>query len=159
MKRKVARLFRLALTGMTLICGLVWAETSDKKPPGKITMTKIQVVVGTQILIATLDDTPAARDFATLLPMNLMLRDYHSTEKIADLPRRLDTKDAPASYAPEVGDITYYAPWGNLAIFYKPFQNSAGLIRLGRLDGPTDALLEHAATQVHIKFAEFKNTP
>lgn len=122
-------------------------------------MNKIEVIVGSETLSATLDDTPTARDFAALLPMNLELRDYHATEKIADLPRRLDTKDAPASYTPKVGDITYYAPWGNLAIFYKPFQNSAGLIRLGRFDGSIDALLKHATTTVRIKSAEFKNSP
>jgi len=34
-----------------------------------------------------------------------------------------------------VGEITYYAPWGNLAIFRKDFGYSEGLIRLGKFDG------------------------
>jgi hypothetical protein len=32
-----------------------------------------------------------------------------------------------------VGDITYYAPWGNLAIFYRDFGYSPGLVRLGHI--------------------------
>jgi Cyclophilin-like family len=32
---------------------------------------------------------------------------------------------------PSIGDIAYYAPWGNLALFYKDFGYSNGLITLG----------------------------
>jgi hypothetical protein len=86
--------------------------------------------------------------------MPLTLSDYHATEKVADLPRKLDTTDAPASYTPEAGDITYYAPWANLAIFYKPFRTSRGLVRLGAFDGPIDALLKDGAKPVRIEAAE-----
>lgn len=34
---------------------------------------------------------------------------------------------------PETGDITYYIPWGNLAVFVKPFRESSGLMPLGHL--------------------------
>lgn len=78
-------------------------------------------------LSASLDDTLAGRDFAALLPLELSLSDYHATEKIADLPRKLVITDAPASYTPRTRDITYYGPWGNLAIGYKPFRSSRGL--------------------------------
>ncbi|WP_102227111.1 cyclophilin-like fold protein [Acidimangrovimonas sediminis] len=94
-------------------------------------MTSIRVIAGKTVLSATLNDSPAARDFASLLPLELTLRDYHGIEKIADLPRKLDTTGAPASYAPTTGDITLYAPWGNLAIFVKPFESSRGLVPLG----------------------------
>jgi hypothetical protein len=49
------------------------------------------------------------------------LKNYASTEKISYLARKLSTEGAPAGCDPDVGDITYYAPWGNLAIFYKDF--------------------------------------
>jgi hypothetical protein len=112
------------------------------------------VIIGNEPLSATLDDTPAGRDFAMLLPLELSLNDYHATEKIADLPRALDTRDASVSYTPKAGDITYYAPWGNLAIFYKPFRTSSGLVRLGAFDGPIDALLKDGAIAVRIEAAE-----
>jgi hypothetical protein len=51
------------------------------------------------------------------------------------LARKLSTKGAPAGVDPDVGEITYYAPWGNLAIFRKDFGYSEGLIRLGKFDG------------------------
>ena len=75
-----------------------------------------------------------SRDFYNMLPMTLMLEDYASTEKIAYPERKLDTTGAPEGYNPSAGDITYYAPWGNLALFYKDFSYSRGLIRLGEFD-------------------------
>ncbi|ARE41212.1 hypothetical protein RGUI_3071 [Rhodovulum sp. P5] len=117
-------------------------------------MTRINVIVGDKVLPATLDDTTVGHDFAALLPLDLTLSDYHGIEKIADLPRKLDTTDAPASYKPETGDITLYAPWGNLAIFLKPFPSSRGLVRLGAFDGPMDALARKGDIPVRIERAE-----
>ncbi|MCW2308900.1 cyclophilin-like fold protein [Rhodobium gokarnense] len=117
-------------------------------------MTKITVIVGDDTLTATLDDTAAGRDFAKLLPLDLTLRDFHGNEKIADLPRALDTTGAPASYAGKTGDITFYAPWGNIAIFYKPFQAASGLVRLGSFDGPIDALVKNKPFQARFELAD-----
>ncbi|RLQ89632.1 cyclophilin-like fold protein [Notoacmeibacter ruber] len=117
-------------------------------------MTKIHVIVGNETLEAMLDDTQVARDFASLLPLDLTLSDFHATEKVADLPRKLDIEGAPASYTPKAGDITHYAPWGNLAIFYKPFQDSRGLVRLGEFNEPMDALIQDSAFAVRIELAD-----
>ncbi len=83
---------------------------------------------------AQAEDTATARDFAALLPLTLTLSDYAGAENVADLPRRLDTTGAPAAYTGRPGDITYYAPWGNLALFHGSGPNAPGLIRLGRLE-------------------------
>jgi hypothetical protein len=101
----------------------------------------IVLVLGAGELRGTLDDTAAARDFATLLPLTLTLTDFHATEKISDLPRRLSTQGAPAGTAASAGDITYYAPWGNLALFHRDFTYSDGLVRLGRLAPGAAAVL------------------
>lgn len=117
-------------------------------------MTRIHVIVGDEVLSAMLDDTEAGRDFAALLPVELTLTDYNSTEKVADLPRRLDTTGAPDRYTPKAGHITYYAPSGNLTICYKPFRNARGLIRLGTFDQPVDELPKDGAIRVRIETAE-----
>jgi hypothetical protein len=36
--------------------------------------------------------------------------------------------------------ITYYAPWGNLAIYYRDFGYSSGLVILGKIDSGMEAL-------------------
>ncbi|MDB5015044.1 MAG: hypothetical protein JWQ25_3246, partial [Daejeonella sp.] len=72
--------------------------------------------------------------------LTLTLTDFHKTEKISDLPKELSTKGAPAGYKPLSGDITLYAPWGNLAFFYKDFTYSGGLILLGKINSGIEAL-------------------
>ncbi len=88
----------------------------------------------------TLVDRPAARDLAARLPLTLTLRDFHRTEKIADLPERLSTTGEPDGTDPYVGDLTYYAPWGNLALFHRDHDYASGLVRLGALDGDPSVL-------------------
>lgn len=115
---------------------------------------KIRIEIEGTTLTATLNDTDAARDFASLLPLTITLEDYNATEKIADLPRKLSTTGAPPGSDPEVGDIAYYAPWGNLAIYYRDFAYSAGIVKLGRIDGDVEALRQESnlrATIVRIE--------
>jgi hypothetical protein len=100
----------------------------------------VRVTTETSELRATLLDTPAAREFAALLPLTLKLEDYAGTEKVSELPARLSTEGSPAGTAAAVGDICYYAPWGNLAIFYRDFGYSTGLIRLGSFDAGIEQL-------------------
>ena len=95
---------------------------------------KILLTFGSEQIEATLLRNRAAQDFAKLLPLKLKMSDYNSTEKIADLPKKLNTETAPRGYEPEAGDICLYAPWGNLAIFYKGFEFSPGLVKLGTID-------------------------
>ena len=92
----------------------------------------IRIVIDGTELRGTLDDTPAGRDFGAMLPLTLRLTD---TEKISDLPQRPSTEaGVPAGTAGSAGDITVYAPWGNLALFYRDFTYTDDLIRLGRLE-------------------------
>ena len=112
-------------------------EVSNKK--AKAEEMKIRITIGEKVVTATLTDSEAARDFVSLLPLTLTLEDYNRTEKISNLPRRLSTTGAPAGSDPSVGDIAYYAPWGNLAIYYKDFGYSGGLVILGKIDGDVEA--------------------
>ncbi len=102
-------------------------------------------------LNAQLETTPAAKAFFELLPLELTLTDYASTEKVADLPSALTTQGSPEGMTPVVGDITYYAPWGNLAIFYKGFSYSSGLIKLGHINGDLSLLTQEKTVNIRIE--------
>ncbi|RZL66122.1 MAG: hypothetical protein EOP81_01675 [Variovorax sp.] len=93
---------------------------------------------GVVVASGTLDAHRSAADFAEMLPLELAFDDYASTEKIAVLPRALMIEDAPTAYTPVAGDICFYAPWGNLAVFYEDGEHSVGLVRLGRLESGMD---------------------
>ncbi|MET8042474.1 cyclophilin-like fold protein [Micromonospora sp. NPDC005215] len=101
---------------------------------------RITLTVGATVLTGTLADNPTSRDFAALLPLTLSLSDHNRTEKISYLPRKLTTEGAPSATAATAGDLAYYAPWGNLAIFYRDFRRSPGLITIGSLDGGHELL-------------------
>ena len=76
----------------------------------------------------------------SLLPIILTLTDFASTEKISDLPKKLSTSGAPDGTAARAGDLAYYAPWGNLAIFYRDSRYATGLVKLGSLESGLEEL-------------------
>ena len=78
---------------------------------------RIRLIVDGETLPAVLEDNPAGRDFLSMLPLTLTVKDYNGTEKIGNPPRVISTEDMPDSIEPSAGDLTFYAPWGNIAIF------------------------------------------
>src|SRR2546425_10848980 len=131
------------------------AQSTVQRRPSEVTTMKIRIDIDGATVMATLDNnSQAAKDFIALLPLTLTLNDYNATEKISDLPRRLSTKDAPPGFDPSVGDIAYYAPWGNLAIFYKDFGYSSGLVKLGTIDSGLDRLNAPGSLRATIELAK-----
>ncbi|MEU1122231.1 cyclophilin-like fold protein [Streptomyces sp. NPDC005899] len=119
------------------------ATPTSSHPSDRSTAMDIRVTLDGHPVEATLNDSPAARDFAALLPLSLDLADFHDMERTADLPRELDTAGSPAPVAARAGDIAYYAPWGNLALFHRDGPDaSADLLVLGHLDVSADQLGE-----------------
>ncbi|MFH9736744.1 cyclophilin-like fold protein [Streptomyces roseolus] len=104
----------------------------------------IRLTTETRSFEATLNDSAAARDLVALLPLALETEDFRQTERIAYPPRRLDTTGAPNASDPKAGDLASYAPWGNLALFYRDGRRSPNLVILGHLTDRGDA--QHLAT-------------
>ena len=101
---------------------------------------RIKLTVNGNEIFVRLDDNQASREFLGMLPLNLTFEDFNSTEKIATLPNELSTEGLPFGYTPEVGDFSYYAPWGNISIFYKDFRYSNALYKLGTIESGTEIL-------------------
>lgn len=102
--------------------------------PTKVGTMKIRIEVEGNEITATLEDNATAKDFVSLLPLSVTFKDYAKTEKIFYPPKKLSTKGSPPGSHPAKGDIAYYAPWGNMAIYYKDFEYSEGLIKIGKID-------------------------
>jgi hypothetical protein len=131
------------------------AQPSAITPPQQVEeKMKIRMTMEGAEIMATLDDNKTTRDFISLLPTTLTLEDYNKTEKVSDLPKRLSTEGAPEGIDPSVGDITYYAPWGNLALFYRDFGYARGLVRLGRIESGIDVLKRPGPLTVTIERAK-----
>lgn len=103
---------------------------------------KVEFAFSNHVFTATLHDTASARDFASMLPLELKVTDFSDNEKIAYLPRKL-TLEGNAPYSdPAAGDLCYYVPWGNIIFYYKDYSGgSRDVIRLGRLDKGIEPLL------------------
>lgn len=96
----------------------------------------VNVIVGNHTITATMEDNAAAQDFLSRLPLEVTLNDYNNTtEKIFYPAPALTTEGVTRGCAPAPGDITIYAPWGNVAIFCKNWSHSNDLIKIGHIDG------------------------
>ncbi|MEL0456750.1 cyclophilin-like fold protein [Flavobacteriaceae bacterium SZ-1-7] len=94
---------------------------------------KLKITIGKNIATAILFDNATSKDFVSLLPLTLELNDYANTEKVANLDKRLSIENSPDGFDPSIGDLTYYAPWGNIALFYKDLGYAKGLVSLGKI--------------------------
>lgn len=101
--------------------------------------TRIKLTFEGNEIYALINNSKAGNDFLSLLPLSVKAEDFNSTEKIFYLSKKLNTQNEPDGINPKAGDITYYAPWGNIAIFYKDFRYSNNLIYLGKFENLSDA--------------------
>lgn len=115
--------------------------TSNKE---EVQSVKLKIAIGENYAVAELEDSATARDFMSLLPLKLTMTDYNGTEKVADLPRKLDLDGAPPGSDPKVGDLCTYTPWGNLAVFYKDFGYSKGLVPLAHIESGIEFFAEQS---------------
>lgn len=113
---------------------------------------KLKITIGDKIATAVLYDNPTSRDFAGLLPLTIKMDDYAHTEKIFYPSRKLSVRDAPPGFDPLAGDITLYAPWGNVALFYKDFGYSNGLISMGKITDGIEAFAVKGSITVKIEW-------
>lgn len=100
--------------------------------------TRIKLTFEGNEIYAVINNSKAGNDFLSLLPLSVKAEDFNSTEKIFYLSKKLNTQNEPDGINPKAGDITYYAPWGNIAIFYKNFRYSNNLIYLGKFENVSD---------------------
>lgn len=96
---------------------------------------KIKMITDERTITATLFDNTATQDFLSRLPLEIVFEDYNRTEKIFYPSPKLNINGVKRGCTPVSGDITIYAPWGNVAIFYKSGSQSSDLIRIGHIDG------------------------
>lgn len=132
------------------------AEPSAKSNAKEVTMM-IEMRFEDEAQVRTiieLEDNPATRDFYAQLPLTLEFSDYVGKEKISNaLPKPLNTSGL-NGYDPQVGDLFYFAPWGNLGIFYAKQPFHSGLVRFGRVDTQTLAKLKSQKRNFIIRFTK-----
>jgi len=112
-------------------------STEERDP-----VTTIRITVDDQVITTQLADNPTAQDLAAQLPLTLNIRDFNRLEKVAKLPRPLTMEGVPAGDDPEINDLGYYAPSGDLVFYYGDVGYFNGIVRIGRLRGQDMDLIE-----------------
>jgi hypothetical protein len=95
------------------------------------TKMKISVQANGNTTIFELNDGKAAKDLYEQLPLTIDVEDFSNNEKIFYPPKKLDTTDTPMANA-KAGTLAYYAPWGDVVMFYEKFGSAGGLYELGK---------------------------
>lgn len=119
--------------------GLAIAQQGADPENQEPTDMRVRFTFNELTMTATLYDNPSARDFYSMLPLDLTIESYAHNEKIAYLPRKLTEEGSGPFGNEQPYDLCYFVPWGNLAMFYAPYRHP-GLIRLGRFDEGYEAL-------------------
>ena len=122
------RFFIMGLVSLFAITAAVRDARTHHPEKGE----KMQIIVradGSMILF-TLNDSLAAEALYDQLPLSIEVEDYGRNEKIFYPPKQLPTADTPPADA-RAGTLAYYAPWGNVVMFYADFGTARGLYALG----------------------------
>jgi hypothetical protein len=114
------------------------ASTPTASPTGETmpdaTGTAITMAIDGRVLTATLHDNPAANALVEQLPLTLTFDDFNSVEKTARLPSSLSMRGMPEGDDPEIGDIGFWAPGGDLVLYYGDVGYWDGIAKLGTFD-------------------------
>ena len=82
-------------------------------------------------IVFELNGSGAAKALLAQLPLAVEVEDYGGKEKIFYPPKKLETGDTPLARGVRPGTLAYYAPWGDVVMFYDSFGSASGLYELG----------------------------
>jgi hypothetical protein len=116
----------------------------------------INIKIGGKILAATLVNNATARDFLSVLPLSVSMKDLFGREKYGDLPKAL-SEEGPRENGYEVGDIAYWSPDQQFAVFYRQDGESIpspGIIPIAKIDGGAELFNVPGSVRVTIELAK-----
>lgn len=107
------------------------APTGSAEEEAVTSARTMTVTCGDAVVTYELNDSPAADALLGQLPLTLEVDDFSDNEKVFYPPEELDVTDAPPAESGEAGTLAYYAPWGDVVMFYGSFSPNDALYELG----------------------------
>src|SRR5205814_10022292 len=118
---------------------------------------KIRVTLDNgKAITANLIDSETTRDFVSLLPLTLTMNDLFGREKFGHLPRAI-SEGGKRTRTYEVGDVIYWSPGPDVAMFYRQDGQSIpspGIIVMGKIDSGVEAPNVPGSVKVTIERVE-----
>ena len=147
---------KLRLTGLALVVSLALSLIPQRASSEGMQNMKININVSGETVTATLMDNPTAKDFVSLLPLSMSMKDLFGREKFGQLQKALSGK-GPRTNAYEVGDIAYWSPAHDLAIYYHHDGESIpspGVIPIAKINAGTEVFNVPGSVKVSIEIAK-----
>lgn len=104
--------------------------TSSEMEESTVETNQISVTCGDTQVVYELNDSPAAQSLLSQLPLTVEVENFSTNEKVFYPPQELDTSDTPLAEG-GAGTLAYYAPWGDVVLFYDSFSANGSLYELG----------------------------
>lgn len=110
--------------------------------------TPVRIVIGDVIVRASVWHNPTGRALLDQLPVTVPLADHRGQEKGGALPRPLTMVGMPDGADPRAGDLGYFAPAGDVVLYYADAPYWAGIARIGRIEGDLSAVARVSGSAV-----------
>lgn len=104
----------------------------DSAAPEAVARIQITDAEG-KMAVYALNDSSAADDLRVQLPLSADLEDFSTNEKIFYPLEKLNTEGTPIANG-MAGCLGYYAPWGDVVLFYDTFARNDSLFELGKIE-------------------------
>jgi hypothetical protein len=162
-----AALFPLLLMMTVGNAGCRIEKTSPQKPSlraketARQTMSnmKLKLEFEGETLTATLNDNETTRDFVSLLPLTLKMKDLFGREKYGSLPRAI-ASGGTRQKDYELGQVIYWSPGPDVAIYYKDDGEAIpdpGIIVIGKVDAGIESLNVPGSVNVTLSIVNEKS--
>jgi len=142
MKKKISLILAIMIFSALSVATISEAQTMKHEGVRKSDSIKIRLRVNDKIITAAMIDNKTSRDFISLLPLTLAIKDLFGREKYGHLPKALSSEGARA-YRYEVGEIAYWSPGPDVAIYYRQDGEripAPGIIVIGKIDSGLESL-------------------
>jgi len=117
---------------------------------------KIRISIADKVVIATVADNATARDFVSVLPLSVSMKDLFGREKYGGLPKAF-SENGPRKNTYKVGEIAYWSPDHQFAIYYHQDGESIpspGIISIAKIDAGVEAFNVPGSVKVTIEVAK-----
>jgi 4-carboxymuconolactone decarboxylase len=157
--RRYFFLLAIAMALHQAACGAGNSTTGGTSPDPTVKQAvpmKIKIRIKDRVLSVTLADSKTTQDFVSLLPLTLTMNDLFGREKYGHLPREL-SEGGERTHGYEVGEIVYWSPGPDVAIFYRHDSQAIpdpGIIVIGKIDSGVEALNVAGSLKVTIELAD-----
>jgi len=123
----------------------------SSEPEGQKAM-QIKVTDGGHTVVFQLNDTPQAAILYGLLPLDVPVEDYSDNEKIFYPPEEIDAAGG-IEGSGDCGSLALFSPWGDVIMYYGPFEAYPGLFLLGEAVEGSDQICDLTGI-IHIEALE-----